>query len=72
MDEEAVRAVLRHYSDCSATDEDVAYEIYHEDAVLEFPPSRKRALVRRRDQSSDDLRARTENGRLWDASVPLT
>jgi hypothetical protein len=29
MDEEAVRAALQHYVDYSATDEDVAHEIYH-------------------------------------------
>jgi hypothetical protein len=42
MDEEAVRAALQHYFDYSATDEDVAHEIYHEDAVLEFPQSGER------------------------------
>jgi hypothetical protein len=39
MDEEAVRAALQHSFDYSATDEDVAHESYHEDAVLEFPQS---------------------------------
>jgi ketosteroid isomerase-like protein len=39
MDAEAVRAALQHYFDYSATDEDVAHEIYHQDAVLEFPQS---------------------------------
>jgi hypothetical protein len=42
MDEEAVRTALLHYFDHSATDEDVAHEIYHEDAVPEFPQSGER------------------------------
>jgi ketosteroid isomerase-like protein len=43
MDEEAVRAALQHYFDYSgAGDEDRASEIYHEDAVLEFPQSGER------------------------------
>ena len=36
MDKEAVRGALQHYFDHSAPDEDIAHEIYHEDAVLEF------------------------------------
>ena len=43
MDEEAVRAALEHYIRYSgASDEDRASEIYHEDAVLEFPQSGER------------------------------
>jgi hypothetical protein len=43
MDEEAVRAALQHYIHYSgAGDEDRASEIYHEDAVLEFPQSGER------------------------------
>src|SRR5919108_1415856 len=42
MDAEAVRAALQHYFDYSATDEDVAHDIYHLDAVLEFPQSGER------------------------------
>ncbi|MET8832582.1 nuclear transport factor 2 family protein [Micromonospora sp. NPDC004540] len=42
MDEHAVRAVLRHYIDHSGTDENAAHEIYHDDAVLEFPQSGER------------------------------
>jgi hypothetical protein len=40
MDETAARAALEHY--LGATDQDVAHEIYHEDAVLEFPQSGER------------------------------
>jgi ketosteroid isomerase-like protein len=43
MDAETVRAALQHYFDHSATgDKDVAHEIYHQDAVLEFPQSGER------------------------------
>ncbi len=40
MDEAAALAALKHYLD--ATDPDVAHEIYHPDAVLEFPQSGER------------------------------
>jgi ketosteroid isomerase-like protein len=43
MEEHGVRATLRHYLDHSAArEEDVAHEIYHPDAVLEFPQSGER------------------------------
>lgn len=42
MDEEAVRAALKRYVDYSGIDQDIAHEIYHEDAVLEFPQSGER------------------------------
>ena len=43
MDETAVRAAVRHYLDHSAAGEEhVAHEIYHRDAVLEFPQSGER------------------------------
>ena len=36
MDDQAIRAALvRHWS--AITDQDVVHEIYHDDAVLEFP-----------------------------------
>jgi len=40
MDEKAVLATLKHY--LYATDPETAHEIYHEDAVLEFPQSGER------------------------------
>ena len=40
MEEAAALAALKHYLE--ATDHDVAHEIYHEDAVLEFPQSGER------------------------------
>ncbi|HET6534491.1 MAG TPA: nuclear transport factor 2 family protein [Actinoplanes sp.] len=43
MDEAGVRAALQRYIDHSgAGDEDRASEIYHDDAVLEFPQSGER------------------------------
>jgi hypothetical protein len=40
MEEAAALAALKHYLD--TPDQDVAHEIYHEDAVLEFPQSGER------------------------------
>ena len=40
MDETRAVATIKHYLD--AVDQDVAHEIYHEDAVLEFPQSGER------------------------------
>jgi len=37
-----LEAALRRHWDQSGKDEDVAHEIYHEDAVLEFPQSGER------------------------------
>jgi ketosteroid isomerase-like protein len=43
MDEHGARAALQHYFDRSAAgDNDGAHEIYHQDAVLEFPQSGER------------------------------
>jgi ketosteroid isomerase-like protein len=43
MDEESVRTAVQHYIDhSSAGDEDRASEIYHEDAIVEFPQSGER------------------------------
>ena len=42
IDEEAVRTALKRLLDVSGTDLDVRHEIYHEDAVLEFPQSGER------------------------------
>ena len=42
VDEAAVRAKLERHWEYSGTDEDIAHEIYHDDAVLEFPQSGER------------------------------
>ncbi len=42
MDEAKLMAALRRHWEYSGKDEDIAHEIYHEDAVLEFPQSQER------------------------------
>lgn len=42
MDEATVRALLQRHWEYAATDQEIAHEIYHDDAVLEFPQSRER------------------------------
>ena len=42
LDEEALLAALKRHWYYSGKDEDVAHEIYHDDAVLEFPQSGER------------------------------
>lgn len=42
MDDEAVVAALRRKWEHDATDLDISHEIYHDDAVLEFPQSQER------------------------------
>jgi hypothetical protein len=42
LSDEELKAALRRHWDHSGKDEDVAHEIYHDDAVLEFPQSGER------------------------------
>ena len=42
MDEDAVRAAVEHYIDNTGVDQDASHEIFHDDAVLEFPQSGER------------------------------
>ena len=42
FDDEALRAALERHWAYSGVDEDVVHEIYHDDAVLEFPQSGER------------------------------
>lgn len=42
MDDATLIAVLRRHWDHAATDQEITHEIYHDDAVLEFPQSRER------------------------------
>jgi ketosteroid isomerase-like protein len=42
LDEKGLLAALKRHWDYSGKDEDVAHEIYHDDAVLEFPQSGER------------------------------
>jgi hypothetical protein len=39
LDETALLATLRRHWDFAGRDEDISHEIYHDDAVLEFPQS---------------------------------
>ena len=42
MDEARVRAELERHWEYAGTDQDITHEIYHDDAVLEFPQSGER------------------------------
>ena len=42
MDEASVLTALRRHWEYAGKDEDISHEIYHDDAVLEFPQSRER------------------------------
>ena len=42
LDEAALLAALRRHWEYSGRDEDIAHELYHDDAVLEFPQSGER------------------------------
>ncbi len=42
IDEASVRAQLERHWEYAGTDQDIAHEIYHDDAVLEFPQSGER------------------------------
>ena len=42
MDEATVRAQLERHWQYAGTNQDIAHEIYHDDAVLEFPQSGER------------------------------
>jgi hypothetical protein len=42
MDRTTLLAALRRHWEYAATDQEIAHEIYHDDAVLEFPQSQER------------------------------
>ncbi|HUG14328.1 MAG TPA: hypothetical protein VMM78_04845, partial [Thermomicrobiales bacterium] len=42
LDDAQLTAALRRHWDYSGRDEDRAHEIYHNDAILEFPQSQER------------------------------
>ena len=42
MDEASVLAAFQRYWKYAATDQEIAHEMYHDDAVLEFPQSQER------------------------------
>ena len=75
MDDRTVRLALeRHWSASDASDFDAEHEIYHEDAVLDYPQSGERIRGRRNIQESRSLqpnmkrftvRRITGSGDLW-------
>ena len=70
MDEEVVRAALRHYIHYSAAgDEDRASEIYHEDAVVEFPQSGERFEGSRASRTSASGGGSTRRRSSWRSSA---
>jgi len=42
MDEAAVRQLFARHWEFAGTDQDIAHEMYHDDAILEFPQSGER------------------------------
>ena len=46
MDDAAIRTALARHWEYEGVDYDVSHEIYHEDAVLEFPQSGERFIGR--------------------------
>lgn len=42
IDEATIRAALRRHWEYATTDQTITHEIYHDDAVLEFPQSQER------------------------------
>ena len=59
MDEAKLMAVLRRHWANAATDQEITHEIYHDDAVLEFPQSRERFVGK-------------ENFKAWRKIYPAT
>jgi hypothetical protein len=47
MDQATLLAALRRHWEYAATDQDITHEIYHDDAVLEFPQSQERFVGKR-------------------------
>ena len=75
MDDQTVRAALqRHWEASDASDFEVEHEIYHEDAVLDYPQSGERIRGRRNIQESRTVQPNTKrfavrrmigSGDLW-------
>jgi len=75
MDEISVRSLLeRHWEFAGSKDQSIAHEIYHDDAVLEFPQSGERFIGKERFQAFREkypanlnfkIRRITGSGDLW-------
>src|ERR1700744_1416386 len=82
MDDRAVRAALkRHWDASDANDFATEHEIYHEDAVLDYPQSGERIRGRRNIQESRTVQPNKKrftvrrivgNGDLWVTEFVLT
>lgn len=82
MDDRSVRAALQcHWEASDASDFEVEHEIYHEDAVLDYPQSGERIRRRRNIQESRTVqpnqkhftvRRITGSGDLWVTEFVLT
>jgi SnoaL-like domain len=59
MDAATVRAMLERHFECASSDPDAAHEMYHDDAVLEFPQSGERFVG-------------VENFREWRSNYPAS
>jgi len=80
MDEATVLARLRRHWEFAASDQDVSHQIYHDDAVLEFPQSQERfegkqnfITWRRQYPARVDFRVRRirGGGALWVAELSI-
>ena len=81
MDEATVRAMLRQHFEHAASDPELAHEMYHDDAVLEFPQSGERfvGVESFREwrsgypaSTSFDFREVRGSGDLWVAEISIT
>ena len=82
MDDRAIRAALqRHWEASDASDFEVEHEIYHEDAVLDYPQSGERIRGRRNIQESRTVQPNQKrfsirriigDGDLWVTEFVLT
>ena len=81
MEESSVRALLERHWEFAATGQEAAHDIYHDDAVLEFPQSGERFVGlqnfrewRNRYPAAVDFRVRSIRGRgdLWISEVSIS
>jgi hypothetical protein len=82
MDDETIRAALdRHWRASDASDFAVEHEIYHDDAILDYPQSGERIRSRRNIQESRTVQPNTKRftvrrivggGELWVSEFTLS
>jgi hypothetical protein len=80
MEEATIRAALRRQWEYAAADQDISHELYHDDAILEFPQSQERfegkvnfLTWRKRYPAALEFKLRRIRGRgdLWVAELSL-